>query len=403
MISIVSNSGPSTISMSYSFAWNVEEYISVSKTFQWHVGEGPLFWYKIEWTKSICTPNDCSPGVSVCSIVPPDCDCTPPSISECPTGECQLCDQCEIWHVLATSVSDLCSRLNKECCNRKPPGVFKKVSKYDRPALCCDVARYIQNDHIIEDKYIEVDYCECECVKYLDPCDTKCGGRVIAPCDFDNPANPCSPSAISASLQAGQLFGLPKIDVSTKSGFNMNDIKMMIPQVDAVVTKCGIIPSNLKLKHNLAKTHHLKEFIARNKLKFQDEVDLVYSKTSNSWQHVVHLNGHDEKWTIVFSWICSDDGDSGNFGWKSDTHISKQVGTSKHNTRVYASFASHGMLDGKNLFGVNFNYNTSTNKVTARQPVIVKNKNMYDGIHLFTGDWVKDPYLTMNISIDKKG
>lgn len=408
MLSIVSNSGPASISMSYIFAWNVEEYISVSKTFQWHVGEGPLFWYRIEWGNPInpdCLPATCTSGISVCSIVPPGCDCTPPPPPACPPGECQVCEQCEVWYVLATSVADLCSRLNKECCNRNMyhKKIFKKIEKYDRPALCCDVAKYIENNIIIEDRYFNVNYFECECISWIDPCDPKWpggGGRFITPCDSDTPKNPCSPSTVSQFT----VFGFTNPSVPTKPGFNMNDIKMMTPQVDEIITKCGILPSNLKLKHNLAKANHLKQFLARNKLKLQEEVDLVYSKSSNSWQNVVHLNGHDEKWTIVFSWLCSDDGDAGNFGWRSDIHISKTINSKKQNARIRAAFTSHGMLDGKNLFGVNFNYNTTTNKVTARQPVIVKNKTMYDEIGMFSGgDWVKDPYLTVNVSVDKKG
>jgi len=396
---VISNSGPTSLDISRSFAFNVEEYISTSKTFEWFVGEGPLFWWRIEW-KPInvnCPPNTCSgtsvPEISVCSITPTDCDCSPPSFS----GEQR---NCEIWHMLATSINDLCARINKECCGRKPPGVFSKVYKYDRPALCCDVNKYLASGIPIKDKYVEVDFCVCECVNWVDPCDC---GNIHVPCDEDTKRD-CSPSAISEIMSEIPLFGLPKIMVASKPGFDISGLQVMKPQVDVIMTKCGMLPSNLKLKHNLGQCSVIKEFLARNQLKLQDQLDLVYGKTNDSWQKTIHFNGHNEKWTLLFEWACSNEFEAGNYNWKSQLHISRQIGTNKkQNTRILVGLSSHGTIDGRNLFGVNYNYNTVTNKVTTIQPVHVKMKNMHDEIGLFRGNWTKDPYLTFTVSVDKKG
>ena len=401
MVSIISNSGPGTINMTYEFAWNILSYTSVSKTFQWLVGEGPLYWYKIEWGNPVnkdCLPGQCVPaveGISTCSIVPKDCYdgqgrlCYPdPPPPECPPGECQICDQCEVWHVLAAGLDDLCFRLNTETCNRNMHGkVFKKVQKYDRPALCCDVSKVSD----ITDKYIDIDYCsECNCISWVDPCDPTCAGKMRGtPCDSDTTAS------LSSGVQQNlEMFGLARLNVPTKSGFNMNEIKIMKPEEDAVITKCGILPSNLKLNHNLARASVLKEFLGRNKLKLDQEIDLVYSKTSNSWQKVIHLNGHKESWIILFSWACLGD------DWKSDIHISKHVGTTKQNTKILTLL--HGKTSNDSL-EVNFDYNTTTNKVTTKQAILVKNKTMHDEIGLFQGEWSKNPYLTLNITVNKKG
>src|SRR5688572_11981887 len=121
---VISNSGPASINISRTFAFNVEEYISTSKTFEWWVGEGPLYWWKIEWKKPICPPQQCVPSGTDCSIIPSNCGvCTPASdgpVPLCPEGvvadpkygmdlNC-FCDGCEIWHMLATSIQDLCAR-----------------------------------------------------------------------------------------------------------------------------------------------------------------------------------------------------------------------------------------------------------------------------------------------------
>lgn len=385
---IISNSGPAFINMSYVFAWNVEQYISVDKTFEWLVGDGPLYWYRIEWDtiRSLCSPETCIDGVgTTCSVVPKDCldghGNLCPQVSPCPSNETCVAGGREIWHVLATSVADLCQRLNTETCNPPPRGkVFSKIYRFDRPALCCDAAKADAKGI-----YEEVDYCnECACISYIDPCDPKCPGQLKGgSCDTDTTASLIVPQS---------MFGFAKVDVPTKSGFSMADIKIMTPEVDSIVTKCGILSSNLKMKHNLAETSVLKEFIFRNKLSLEEEINLVYSKANNSWQKVIHLNGHNEKWTIVFSWLCFGD------GWKSDINITRQIDAKKQISKVSTAFAQ-GRMDH---FEVNFDYNTNTNKVTIKQSMMVKSNTMHDEIGLFKGNWSKTPYLKFNI-FDKKG
>lgn len=382
----MSNSGPATVNMSYVFIWNVEQYISASKTFAWQVGDGPLYWYRIEWVdlRSLCQPEGCA-GTASCTVVPKDCyddndNLCPPILPVCPADvppdENCMVGNLEIWHVLATSLADLCHRLNTEACNPPPVGkVFRKIQKFDRPALCCDAA-----NSDAAGVYEDVDYCEaCECISYIDPCDPVCAGRLQSgACDTDTTASLITPQS---------MFGFSEISVPTKSGFSMADIKIMTPEVDSIVTNCGILSSNLKLKHNLNKASILKEFISRNKLNLEEEVVLAYIKASDSWQKVIHLNGHNEKWTIVFSWLCFGD------GWKSDMNVTRQIDTKKQITKISTTFAQGKMA----RFGVDFDYNTSTNKVTIKQPMMVKSKTMHDEIGLFNGNWSKNPYLTFNI------
>ena len=178
--------------------------------------------------------------------------------------------------------------------------------------------------------------------------------------------------------------------IPTRPGFNVNDIQIMKPQLDFIITKCGIFPSSLKLKHNLAQVSVLKEFILRNKLKLSEEFELVYSKDNDSWQKVIHLNGHDEKWTIVFTWSCSDD-------IILDVNVNKQFVSKKQNTKIRFYFNSYDVLDGKKLTKIDFNYNTKTDKIMVGQSVDVKSKTIYDEIGLFRGDWLKNPYLKVEI------
>ena len=374
------NSGPPTFSIVKDFSWNIENYIQCSKTFEWRVGEGPLFWYRIEWKEPLCPPGDCNPTISECSFTPTpiNCDCTPVVSSE---------EIYEIWHMLATSVNDLCRRLNRECCNRflSKKKVIKSVWQYDRPALCCDVEKYIASNISITDTYTAIDFCVCECVSWVDPCDC---GTINQPCDDDVPYAPCGSDSISIITQG--MFGIPQIKIPTRPGFNVNDIQIMKPQLDFIITKCGIFPSSLKLKHNLAQVSVLKEFILRNKLKLSEEFELVYSKDNDSWQKVIHLNGHDEKWTIVFTWSCSDD-------IILDVNVNKQFVSKKQNTKIRFYFNSYDVLDGKKLTKIDFNYNTKTDKIMVGQSVDVKSKTIYDEIGLFRGDWLKNPYLKVEI------
>ena len=390
---ITTNSGPTTVDQTYNFEWNIEQYLQTPKLLTWNVGEGPLWWYKIEWKIPLCPPHDCTPSISVCEVLQPCPKCDEaPHIPPCPPGQCQICDgptpaacpteNCEVWHVQATSVIDLCRRLNRECCNRflYKKKVFKKVYKYDRPALCCDVDMFIIKGIPMTDCYIEVDFCSCECVSWVDPCDC---GYYITPCQDDVPFHPCTPPSVLNQLSTGILWAMPPIE--TDPGFSMNNIAIMQPEEDIIETKFGMVPSNLTLRHNLENASVLKEFLARNKVKVGD-LDLVYSKASKAWQKVVHLKGHNEKWTLAFSWEQLAD------VWNLDININN----GKLKTRIQTSYVPRGVFDAANL-----DYNTVNNKVTLKQQAMIKKQMVHDEIGLFKGNWLKNPHLKFDII--KKG
>ena len=129
----------SLIEFSKIFEWNVEDTLELTQDFEWNAGEGPLFWWRVEFRPGACPPNVCSESISDCTFMGPAslpcCDV------ECPPDNCISTDT-EIWNVLATSAEHVCERLTLENCNRKPKGFIKRLQRYQRPALCCDVKKF---------------------------------------------------------------------------------------------------------------------------------------------------------------------------------------------------------------------------------------------------------------------
>jgi hypothetical protein len=178
---IVKSMAPTPIQESVQFQWNVEGYASAAITFDYYIGEGPLYWFKIDWLPSVigCPPSQIcvsmTPSVTyeenpncptevteTCTVNPPTCGCDTP----CMPGQCISITK-ETWHMLATSVTHLCYRINNECCGSKPNGFIKRIRQFMRPALCCDVA--LATD--IVDEYVDVDFIDnCECGNLVHPC-----------------------------------------------------------------------------------------------------------------------------------------------------------------------------------------------------------------------------------------
>lgn len=176
-----------------SFQWNVEGFATNLISFTYYIGEGPLYWYRIEWTPGPCTniAVDIPPEIiyergypscpteieDICETLPP-CYCPP-----CQPGQC-VDTTVEIWHMLATSVTHLCYRINNECCNRKPSGQMSRVQQYLRPALCCDVvnANWAGFPSSI-DGWVDVDFIDvCECGNLVNTC----LAQVVYPAHINN-------------------------------------------------------------------------------------------------------------------------------------------------------------------------------------------------------------------------
>lgn len=295
----------STINTTLMFDFNVEEYIQCSKTFEWYVGEGPLYWYRIYWKKPICAPNNCTPSITNCSITATDCDCTPPPPS-CVSPNENPCtpSSLEIWHMMATSVAHLCARLNTECCNRQLDKVFWKVQRYGRPALCCDVDDHIKNNIPMTDEYIDVDFCECECVNWVDPCDC---GDITVPCAADVPLNRCQVSADEMPpdiIPSMQMFGLLRKTADVLPGFVAENVEIIQANKQKIVARNGAaLTSILACRHNLIHLEPLKQFLTRHKQTLGD-LTLSYDSTADSWQNTTHFVGVNEKWTIFIKWAC---------------------------------------------------------------------------------------------------
>lgn len=350
----------SLISCSRFFEFNVEAELVKTHLFQWYVGEGPLWWYRIEWKPRICEPNACSSEISTCTLVGPDPLCCDP-LDDCGIGGCKVVDV-EVWHMLATSLNHLCDRIHQECCQRRPPGFFKRVQRYLRPALCCDVEKFGAVD-----EWVDVDFIDCICADLIDPCDM----TIFYPC-----------STISYCDQDVATFPVMAQEVKFQI------LAPVAPVVPVVFNRFGgAMPSILKLTHNLANANELKSFLQETKQKLPDTLSLVHN--GNSWRQTYHL----EPWVFTFDLTSVDEAENNKYGWKLDISVTKKKAIS----RLSFLLNSGGVRNDKGEFDISFNYNTKSQVFLARSGIGLQSKNIFDNIGLFKGKWQNDPYLKVKI------
>lgn len=125
------------LSFTKTFEWNVRERLAFNKSFAWRVGDGPLHWYRVE----------SMPYTGICDNLAKGVNNT------------------LIQTILASSVENLCKRLTDTRFHKK----IKKVGKWTRPALECDVIND-QKLGISHDcnELRDVDFCICQCGAFID-------------------------------------------------------------------------------------------------------------------------------------------------------------------------------------------------------------------------------------------
>lgn len=371
------------------FSWNVEAFVEKTMEFQYYVGEGPLYWYRIDWYPSICPPNPCadfSPTIEYiapncpyeiidhCIILPPDCICEIP----CVPGSC-ISMSIEIWHMLATSVIHLCERINQECCHRKPPGYMRRVRKYLRPALCCDVDKICGVE--CPDVYEDVNFVICECGNLVDPC----VAVIIYPCYVNRcaihgPAFAGGPEPpISIIKMAPDLLGHMPVPIMQESVSAMPMAVQMVPPKEAkpvakIVHKFGsTIPQLIHCNHNLSEVGILKDFLKSNKINFSS-IELFYNKEYNAWHGVKSF----KEWKIIIEWSPLQTSENEKNGYKLNISIDKD----KKKTKISLSVKVDGFNNDKGNFEIDCNFNPSNGVLNSKRSVL-QSKIIKDDIGLF--------------------
>lgn len=287
---------------SVQFQWNVEGYAAASMNFTYEIGEGPLYWYRVEWelSKAPCpisqtcmsmtplityteNPNCPSEITPNCTVMPSSCSETISNI-KCNPGEC-IPSVIQIWHLLATSVEHLCYRINNECCQSKPKGFMTKVQKFDRPALCCDV----ENAENILDVYTDVDFInECQCGNLVHP-----GlASIIYDCNINNCGiNGQAPSTSGGSSMMTMAMIPDSIPVNTLQAFQLLAPKQI--ELKTISNKFGKpIPELIYCNHNLNTFNFLKDVLKTSR------TALIYDKSRDHWRGTENVGD----WKILLEW-----------------------------------------------------------------------------------------------------
>lgn len=373
------------IDESFNFQFNIEAFVTKSCKFPYYVGEGPLYWYRIDWYDSSCPPSVCediSPTISYiplnpncpyeivehCIIFPPTCPCDP-----CQPDEC-VQQNLEVWHMLATSVTHLCERINQECCHRKPPGYMRRVQQYGRPALCCDVEAHGEGS----DNYSDVDFILCECGNLVDPCIKE----IIYPCHINRcgihgPAftgpDP-DPISVSPMNFTNDLLG-HKPMVITEQLDMFQAIELEPPMTKEPAHRFGsTVPDIIHCYHNLSECNLFKDFLKRTKTTFND-IDLYYNNEYKSWQGTKSF----KEWKFIFEWKPNQHEESG-----SAYNLNIFVENKNLKSKLFLTVKLTSFLNDKNVFEIGLNFNTKTGKLSKS---ILQSKILHDDIGIFKNSW----------------
>lgn len=362
------------------FNWNVENFIHKKMSFTYYVGEGPLYWYRIDWYPSVCPPVSCSEMSPMISYIAPNCpyeiiesciilppDCNNCEIS-CVPGTC-ISQTIEVWHMLATSVIHLCERINQECCHRKPPGYMRRVRQYMRPALCCDVAA-----HGAVDEYEDVDFLKCECGNLVDPCIAK----IIYPCHINRcgihgPVFKGGPvPSIDTIKMTPNLLGHMPISLQDEVSAMPMPVQMVppkeVPPINRIINKYGSsIPELIHCSHNLSETNIFKDYLKSNKIKF-NSIDLFYNKEYNSW----HGSKVFKDWKVVMEWAPE----------KNSYKLNISVINNKNLKTKVSLFAKIENFINNNNFEVKCDFSTTSGVLNSKKSIL-QSKMVKDDIGLF--------------------
>jgi hypothetical protein len=175
---------------------------------------------------------------------------------------------------------------------------------------------------------------------------------------------------------------------------------------------CDPTPNRLRLSHNINTASIFKDFLYRNGLTLPSQLNLIYNQYDNAWRSSRHYRGvgsnSNEKWTVLFEWICNVDSTSSQLTedgpvypgikyWKFSVLVKRDIGGNIRESRVLYEFPAEVACDNEQI-KFSFRINTNTKSVLIPEGLSVGSSIIYDDLGLFSGrDWQKKPNLLINI------
>jgi len=161
---------------------------------------------------------------------------------------------------------------------------------------------------------------------------------------------------------------------------------------------CNPIPVRLYLINNLTNSKLLSDFLNRNNLTLNDNVDLSYSLISNSWKNNFYFNSVNnlEKWMIIYDWSCSIL-DSSNV-WNLSIKLSRELNGIKKNSNFMFMFDQTEPCNN-DVIDFNFIFNTNNKNIVSPNGLNVLKYIVKDEIGLFKDkNWINTSLLKISIS-----
>lgn len=180
------------------------------------------------------------------------------------------------------------------------------------------------------------------------------------------------------------------------------------------VPSCGClsVPLSIALRHNLNNRNIFTQFLIRNDLHLDGDLELFYNVPNDSWQYNAHFVGYSadadtrEKWDLVFEVQCTEEMGGVNIGrkiWKAAVGIFRKNLTTGEDfdTRIVFGVLPQAICDtNANELDFEMTYNTQLDFATVfPENAVIYQATLYDNIGMFKNQyWVNAPNLTIAVS-----
>lgn len=427
----------------FSFVWQTNAKLEITKSFRWNTGMQPLRWYRI---LGCCKrPNSTATATSdPNSNYPGGCDII--GIQTDDEG-CVGLTQQFIHTLVGRNVADICnqlseSRLRWEVCSIKRwtrPADGRLVEDEDQCNILTEVPFQdipecfpfaIQTDALVSMGMttITID----TIFHYVSSGgETTTGGSA----DVNIIGGPYPTTSIFAYVSDGgecltggnaetssswdsQLVTTAGIttsieDVEVVFSATESEISLDLPSQFVTTACCPNMPLLLYCHHNIFNKSVLTSFAQRNGLELPSPIILHYSSRSDSWIGHYHMLGQgddnlgrQESWRFTFEWACTRiiaGDDLGNSTWKFSMLVVRKNEASglDFDTRAMVVFPYDQIcLPTQNLeFDFSFRLNTVTKFINNDSDIVPEIVLLTDNIGLFKSSfWTRTPNFNVRLS-----
>jgi|ETNvirenome_6_85_1030632.scaffolds.fasta_scaffold00564_26 hypothetical protein len=376
--------------------------------FSWDVGENTaLFYYLVQGKCLNDTSADGTSGAT-CEVAGFDSH----------DAACGGMGQTYMTTIGATSLSDLCVKLNETFLNVPMPWPIISIKKFSRPVYLTDIREEEAEgiDHSCNE-LIEQDFSQvAECLEFAAELVETNMGMTTSLISFDYGGIAIG----SGGVVVGGTVDFPEKDYSVVTNMGMTTSLMSLEIIfngenqnnltddsDEVINVEGSskyvkFTRLFVMKHNLYQNNNLSYFLSRNGFSLSDEVGFRYNDVDDLWRYSAVFDGTSEKWNVLFEWGATDEIsviDAGPLVWKFSMWVSKvDASNDRTSTRLLLYLVAPNPLNP--IIDFDFDFNVVNQAVDSDLEYLDGHTVLVDKTGLFKNEyWADNPLLRIRLPI----